>query len=91
LSPTLLLRLFYRRIDFFICKKQNIIYSRWNRRQKGPAEHAHTLNATLCAVPRVMVAIIENHQQSDGSVAVPAPLRKYMGGQEAITPRFREF
>jgi len=38
-----------------------------------------TLNGTLCAIPRTMVAIFENHQQPDGSVVVPAALRRYLG------------
>lgn len=38
-----------------------------------------TLNGTLCAMPRVIVAILENHQQADGSVAVPAALQPYLG------------
>ena len=38
-----------------------------------------TLNGTLCAMPRIIVAILENHQRADGSVAVPAALRAYLG------------
>jgi seryl-tRNA synthetase len=38
-----------------------------------------TLNGTLCAMPRVIVAILENHQQADGSVSVPAALQPYLG------------
>lgn len=38
-----------------------------------------TLNGTLCAMPRIIVAILENHQRSDGSVTVPAALRPYLG------------
>lgn len=49
-------------------------------------EFVHTLNATACAVPRMIVAILENFQQADGSVVVPAPLRPYMGGMEIIRP-----
>ncbi|HZG94143.1 MAG TPA: serine--tRNA ligase [Mycobacteriales bacterium] len=48
----------------------------------------HTLNGTLCAVPRTIVAILENHQQADRSVVVPAALRPYLGGRallEAVT------
>ena len=46
-----------------------------------------TLNGTLCAMPRVIVAILENHQQADGSVRVPAALQPFLGGQSVLTPR----
>ncbi|MGG2461786.1 serine--tRNA ligase [Streptomyces sp. RGM 3693] len=45
-----------------------------------------TLNGTLCAVPRTIVAIFENHQQPDGSVRVPEVLRPYLGGREVLEP-----
>ncbi|WP_432560081.1 serine--tRNA ligase [Granulicoccus sp. GXG6511] len=45
-----------------------------------------TLNGTLCAVPRIIIAILENHQQPDGSVRVPEALRPYLGGREFLTP-----
>jgi seryl-tRNA synthetase len=45
-----------------------------------------TLNGTLCAMPRVIVAILENHQQADGSVRIPAALRPFLGGQSEFTP-----
>lgn len=45
-----------------------------------------TLNGTLCAVPRTIVALLENHQQADGSVRVPEILRPYLGGREVLEP-----
>jgi seryl-tRNA synthetase len=45
-----------------------------------------TLNGTLCAVPRTIVALLENHQQADGSVWVPEILRPYLGGREVLEP-----
>lgn len=45
-----------------------------------------TLNGTLCAVPRTIVAIFENHQRPDGSVTVPQVLRPYLGGREVLEP-----
>jgi seryl-tRNA synthetase len=45
-----------------------------------------TLNGTLCAVPRTIVALLENHQRPDGSVAVPTALRPYLGGREILEP-----
>ncbi|MDP4803831.1 MAG: serine--tRNA ligase [Candidatus Nanopelagicales bacterium] len=44
-----------------------------------------TLNGTLCAMPRVIVAILENHQQADGSVMIPAALRPYMQGRTQLS------
>ena len=46
-----------------------------------------TLNGTLCAMTRVIIMILENHQQADGSVRIPAALRPFLGGREALTPR----
>jgi seryl-tRNA synthetase len=52
----------------------------------GKAEFVHTLNGSGLAVGRTLVAILENCQQQDGSVLIPAALRPYMDGREAITP-----
>ena len=46
-----------------------------------------TLNGTLCAMPRIIVAILENHQQADGSVRIPAALRPFLGGRAELAPR----
>ncbi len=56
------------------------------RNDKGKTEHVHTLNGSGLAVGRTLVAILENFQQADGSVAIPQALRSYLGGQERITP-----
>ena len=45
-----------------------------------------TLNGTLCAMTRMIVLLLENHQQADGSVRIPEALRPYLGGQEFLTP-----
>jgi len=45
-----------------------------------------TLNGTLCAMTRTIVAILETHQQADGSVRVPEALRPYLQGREVLTP-----
>ncbi|MFB8123197.1 serine--tRNA ligase [Streptomyces bacillaris] len=45
-----------------------------------------TLNGTLCAVPRTIVALLENHQLPDGSIRVPEMLRPYLGGREVLEP-----
>ncbi|MCL1923886.1 MAG: serine--tRNA ligase [Propionibacteriaceae bacterium] len=44
-----------------------------------------TLNGTLCAIPRMIIMILENFQQADGSVIVPEVLRPYMGGRDVLT------
>jgi seryl-tRNA synthetase len=55
------------------------------RNEKGKPEPVHTLNGSGLAVGRTLVAILENFQNADGSVSVPAALRPYLGGQEKIT------
>jgi seryl-tRNA synthetase len=57
------------------------------RNAQGKPELVHTLNGSGLAVGRTLVAILENCQQADGSVTVPAALRPYMGGVEALRPR----
>ena len=47
---------------------------------------AHTLNNTVVAPPRMLIAFLENHLQADGSVTVPAALQPYMGGKEVLVP-----
>ena len=56
------------------------------RTEDGKTAIAATLNGTL-ATTRWLVAILENHQQADGSVKIPAALRPYLGGQEVIVPK----
>lgn len=56
------------------------------RDENGKTQTAATLNGTL-ATTRWLVAILETHQQADGSVRIPAALRPYLGGQELISPK----
>jgi len=56
------------------------------RNEKGRPELVHTLNGSGLAVGRTLVAILENFQNADGSVAVPEALRPYMGGASVIRP-----
>ena len=58
--------------------------ARWRNPETGKPEPVHTLNGSGIAVGRAMVAILENYQNADGSVTVPAALRPYMGGQERL-------
>ena len=49
--------------------------------------YAHTLNNTVLASTRALIALIENNYNSDGSVTIPEVLRPYMGGKEKILPK----
>ena len=53
-------------------------------RKDGQTSALATLNGTLCAMPRIIVALLENHQQQDGSVAIPVALRPYLGGRVTL-------
>jgi seryl-tRNA synthetase len=53
---------------------------------QGKNEWVHTLNGSGLAVGRALVALLENHQQADGSITVPAALRPYLGGLERLAP-----
>lgn len=68
----------------FQARRLNVRY----RREEGKTATLATLNGTL-ATTRWLVAILENHQQADGSVRIPAALRPYLGGTEFITPKVR--
>ncbi len=54
--------------------------------EDGKNYFAHTLNNTVVAPPRMLIAFFENHLQADGSVTIPTALRPYMGGLEAMIP-----
>lgn len=66
----------------FQARRLNVRY----RNEDGKTATAATLNGTL-ATTRWLVAILETHQQADGSVRIPAALRPYLGGQEVIAPK----
>ena len=59
---------------------------RFRREAGGKTEHPHTLNGSGLALPRTLIALLENNQQADGSVVIPKALRPYMGGTEVIRP-----
>ena len=48
---------------------------------------AHTLNNTVVAPPRMLIAFLENNLQADGSVLIPKPLQPYMGGKTVLVPK----
>ena len=55
--------------------------------ESGRTQLAHTLNNTVVAPPRMLIAFLENHLQADGSVTIPEVLRPYMGGTEILIPK----
>jgi seryl-tRNA synthetase len=66
----------------FQARRANIRF----RREKGARpEHPHTLNGSGLAIPRTMIAVLENYQREDGAIEIPEVLRPYMGGLERIT------
>lgn len=69
--------------ESFQARRANI---RFKREGKGKTEFVHTLNGSALAVGRTWVAIVENYQQSDGSISIPEALRPYMGA-DRIKPR----
>jgi seryl-tRNA synthetase len=60
--------------------------ARWRNPETGKPELLHTLNGSGLAVGRTLVAILENYQETDGSITVPEVLRTYLRGQERILP-----
>ena len=54
------------------------------RKENGEKEFAHTLNNTVIAPPRMLIAFLENNLQEDGSVKIPSALQPYMGGKDKI-------
>lgn len=59
--------------------------ARWRNPETGKPELLHTINGSGLAVGRTLIAVLENYQQADGSVAVPKVLQNYMGGTEVIS------
>jgi seryl-tRNA synthetase len=64
-------------------RRANIRY----RDEDGKVKFVHTLNNTAIATPRILIPLLETHQQADGSVRIPEALRPYMAGQQFIHPR----
>jgi seryl-tRNA synthetase len=59
--------------------------ARWRNPETGKPELVHTLNGSGVAVGRALIAVMENYQQVDGSIAIPKVLQSYMGGVERIS------
>jgi len=62
------------------------LQARWRNPESGKPELVHTLNGSGVAVGRALVAVLENYQQRDGSIAVPSVLKAYMGGLTVLEP-----
>jgi seryl-tRNA synthetase len=60
--------------------------ARWRNPETGKPELLHTLNGSGVAAGRALIAVMENYQESDGSITVPDVLKPYMGGLETIVP-----
>ncbi len=71
------------RFHEFQARRLNLRY----RDAEGKVRVCHTLNNTVIASPRVLIPLIENHQQKDGSIRIPEALQPYMGGLEVLKPR----
>ena len=56
----------------------------WRNPETGKRELVHMLNGTAFAIGRAIIAILENHQQADGTILIPEPLRPYLGGRTYI-------
>lgn len=77
---------------FEVCSCSNLTDAQARRlfirykKEDGTKEFAHTLNNTVIAPPRMLIAFLENNLQEDGSVLIPEVLRPYMGGKNVIVP-----
>jgi len=68
------------RLADYQCRRLNLRY----RDEKGRPVFAYALNNTVIASPRILIPLLEIHQQADGSVVIPKPLRPYLGGAERL-------
>jgi len=77
---------------FEVCSCSNLTDAQARRlqirykKEDGTKEFAHTLNNTVIAPPRMLIAFLENNYNEDGSVDIPEVLRPYMGGKEKLIP-----
>ena len=78
---------------FEVCSCSNLTDAQARRlgirykKSDGTKEFAHTLNNTVIAPPRMLIAFLENNLQEDGSVNIPEVLRGYMGGKDVLIPK----
>ena len=75
---------------FEVCSCSNLTDAQARRlairykKENGDKELVHTLNNTVIAPPRMLIALLENNYNEDGSVTIPVVLRPYMGGKEKL-------
>lgn len=72
------------RLYDFQCRRLNMRYRPGGEKGQGETRFCHSLNNTVIASPRILIPLLENHQNADGSVTIPRVLRPYMNGQERI-------
>lgn len=72
------------RLYDYQCRRLNMRYRPGGQAGRGDTTFCHSLNNTVIASPRILIPLLEVHQQRDGSVAIPPPLRPYMGGRDRI-------
>lgn len=67
----------------FQTRRLNIRY----KNEEGKMQFAHSLNNTALATPRILISVVENYQEADGSIRIPEVLQKYMGGRTVISKK----
>lgn len=72
------------RLYDFQCRRLNMRYRPGGEAGREQTTFCHSLNNTVAASPRILIPLLEMHQNADGSVTIPAPLRPYMNGRERI-------
>lgn len=72
------------RLYDYQCRRLNMRYQAVDENGKKQTAFCHSLNNTVAASPRILIPLLEMHQNDDGTVSVPQPLRPYMGGQAVI-------
>ena len=82
-----------QQIYFEVCSCSNLTDAQARRlairykKENGEKEFAHTLNNTVIAPPRMLIAFLENNLQEDGTVLIPEVLRPYMGNKDKLVPK----
>jgi len=72
------------RLYDYQCRRLNMRYRPGGAGGHGETKFCYSLNNTVAASPRILIPLLEMHQNADGSVTIPEPLRKHMGGVERI-------
>lgn len=73
------------RLYDYQCRRLNMRYRPGGEEGKGATTVCHSLNNTVAASPRILIPLLEIHQNQDGSVTIPEPLRPYMGRRDSIS------